>query len=49
MKKEDKAKIISNIKETIAAYNGFYLVETAGLNRLRNSVAPASTQTSSWL
>lgn len=37
MKKEDKAKIISNIKETIAAYNGFYLVETAGLNAEKTS------------
>lgn len=32
MKKEDKGLIIEKIAETIKAYNGFYLVETAGLN-----------------
>ena len=32
MKKEDKATIISAIADTIKSYNGFYLVETAGLN-----------------
>ena len=32
MKKEDKAVIIKNIAETISSYNGFYLVETAGLD-----------------
>ena len=32
MKKEDKARIISQIADTIKNYNGFYLVETAGLD-----------------
>ena len=32
MKKEDKAVIIKNIVDTIQSYNGFYLVETAGLD-----------------
>ncbi len=32
MKKEDKAVIIKQIADTISSYNGFYLVETAGLN-----------------
>ena len=32
MKKEDKAKIISHIADTIKNYAGFYLVETAGLD-----------------
>ncbi len=32
MKKEDKGLIIAKIAETIKAYNGFYLVETAGLD-----------------
>jgi len=32
MKKEDKALVIENIAETIKSYNGFYLVETAGLD-----------------
>ena len=44
MKKEDKAIIIREIEETIKAYNGFYLVETAGLNAEKTS-----TPTSSWL
>ena len=32
MKKEDKAVVIAKIADTLKAYNGFYLVETAGLN-----------------
>lgn len=32
MKKEDKAVIIKHIADTISSYNGFYLVETAGLD-----------------
>jgi len=32
MKKEDKAVIIKNIADTISKYNGFYLVETTGLD-----------------
>ncbi len=32
MKKEDKALVIKNIVDTINSYNGFYLVETAGLD-----------------
>lgn len=37
MKKEDKAKVIAQIVETIKAYNGFYLVTTTGLNAERTS------------
>ena len=37
MKKEDKALVIEKIAETLKAYNGFYLVETAGLNAERTS------------
>ena len=37
MKKEDKAKIIAEIVETLNSYNGFYLVETAGLNAEKTS------------
>lgn len=37
MKKEDKGKIINQIAETIKAYNGFYLVETAGLDAEKTS------------
>lgn len=37
MKKEDKGLVISQIAETIKAYNGFYLVETAGLNAEKTS------------
>lgn len=37
MKKEDKGIIINQIVETIKAYNGFYLVETAGLNAEKTS------------
>ncbi len=37
MKKEDKAIIINEIADTIKAYNGFYLVETAGLNAEKTS------------
>jgi large subunit ribosomal protein L10 len=37
MKKEDKAAVIEQIKETISSYNGFYLVETAGLNAEKTS------------
>ena len=32
MKKEDKANIIEQIKETLNSYSCFYLAETAGLN-----------------
>ena len=32
MKKEDKAVVIKKIADTIKSYNGFYLVETAGLD-----------------
>ncbi len=37
MKKEDKALIIENIAQTLKAYNGFYLVETAGLDAEKTS------------
>ena len=37
MKKEDKAIVIDKIVETLKAYNGFYLVETAGLNAEKTS------------
>lgn len=37
MKKEDKALAIGKIAETIKAYNGFYLVETTGLNAEKTS------------
>lgn len=37
MKKEDKGIIINQIAETIKGYNGFYLVETAGLNAEKTS------------
>jgi large subunit ribosomal protein L10 len=37
MKKEDKAAVIEQIKETISSYNGFYLVETAGLDAEKTS------------
>ena len=37
MKKEDKALIIKNIADTISQYNGFYLVETAGLDAEKTS------------
>ena len=37
MKKEDKALVIENIVETLKAYNGFYLVETTGLNAEKTS------------
>ena len=37
MKKEDKAIIIAQIAETIKQYNGFYLVETAGLDAEKTS------------
>ncbi len=37
MKKEDKAIAIENIAKTISGYNGFYLVETAGLNAEKTS------------
>ena len=37
MKKEDKALIIEEIAKTISSYNGFYLVETAGLNAEKTS------------
>ena len=37
MKKEVKGTIIGQIAETIKSYNGFYLVETAGLNAEKTS------------
>ncbi len=37
MKKEDKALVIEKIAETLKAYNGFYLVETAGLDAEKTS------------
>lgn len=37
MKKEDKALIINQIAETIKSYNGFYVVETAGLDAEKTS------------
>ncbi|MDE6300539.1 MAG: 50S ribosomal protein L10 [Muribaculaceae bacterium] len=37
MKKEDKALVIKNIVDTINSYNGFYLVETAGLDAEKTS------------
>ena len=37
MKKEDKALVIKNIVDTINNYNGFYLVETAGLDAEKTS------------
>ncbi|MDE5930338.1 MAG: 50S ribosomal protein L10, partial [Muribaculaceae bacterium] len=37
MKKEDKATVIAQIAETIKSYNGFYLVETAGLDAEKTS------------
>ncbi|MDE6049854.1 MAG: 50S ribosomal protein L10 [Paramuribaculum sp.] len=37
MKKEDKSAIIAQIKETLAEYPNFYLVETAGLNAEKTS------------
>ncbi|MBD5218835.1 MAG: 50S ribosomal protein L10 [Bacteroidales bacterium] len=37
MKKEDKAIIINEIVDTIKSYNGFYLVETAGLDAEKTS------------
>ena len=37
MKKEDKALVIEKIANTLKQYNGFYLVETAGLNAEKTS------------
>ncbi|MDE6197187.1 MAG: 50S ribosomal protein L10 [Muribaculaceae bacterium] len=37
MKKEEKGTIIAHIAETIKSYNGFYLVETAGLDAEKTS------------
>ncbi len=37
MKKEDKSLVIDKIANTIRAYSGFYLVETAGLNAEKTS------------
>lgn len=37
MKKEDKAKVIANIADTLKEYSGFYLVETAGLGAEKTS------------
>ena len=37
MKKEEKGTIINQIAETIKSYNGFYLVETAGLDAEKTS------------
>lgn len=38
MKKEDKGLVIEKIAQTIKQYNGFYLVETAGLDAEKTSV-----------
>lgn len=37
MKKEDKGLVIEKIAQTIKQYNGFYLVETAGLDAEKTS------------
>ncbi len=37
MKKEDKGLVIEKIAQTIKEYNGFYLVESAGLNAEKTS------------
>lgn len=37
MKKEDKALVIEHIVDTLKSYNGFYLVETAGLDAEKTS------------
>lgn len=37
MKKEDKALVIESIANTLKEYNGFYLVETAGLDAEKTS------------
>ena len=37
MKKEDKALVIENIANTLKEYNGFYLVEPAGLDAEKTS------------
>lgn len=37
MKKEDKALVIEKIAATLKEYNGFYLVETAGLDAEKTS------------
>ena len=37
MKKEDKGIIIKQIADTLSQYNGFYLVETAGLDAEKTS------------
>ncbi|MBO5052873.1 MAG: 50S ribosomal protein L10 [Muribaculaceae bacterium] len=37
MKKEDKALVIEKIASTLKEYNGFYLVETAGLDAEKTS------------
>ncbi|MDE7427646.1 MAG: 50S ribosomal protein L10 [Muribaculaceae bacterium] len=37
MKKEDKAIVIENIANTLREYNGFYLVETTGLDAEKTS------------
>ena len=37
MKKEDKSLVIENIAKTLKEYNGFYLVETAGLDAEKTS------------
>lgn len=37
MKKEDKDVVIAQIADTIKQYNGFYLVETVGLNAEKTS------------
>lgn len=37
MKKEDKALVIEHIVDTLKEYNGFYLVETAGLDAEKTS------------
>ena len=37
MKKEDKSLVIQKIKDTLAQYSAFYLVETAGLDAEKTS------------
>jgi len=37
MKKEDKAKVIDTIVDTLKSYSGFYLVESAGLDAEKTS------------
>ncbi len=37
MKKEDKAKVIETIVDTLKSYNSFYLIESAGLDAEKTS------------